>query len=203
MVQLRRMPLATMSPASTPSLLKRCRLGLRIKEFIHSPVAASTDLLFGNRIFLFFFFRFRNSCVFSLKHFRNNFPCHQVRQKSFDVRAVIIREIINIPPWEFRLLAIFYFLLLSWNARVTYGEIIFIQLCLFAQDHKMVIFFFFPFCGCDCPNNNRRVTTIESSRISNSTNESFRISPPAMSIRKSLSPITSRCSSWSSRHFDD
>jgi hypothetical protein len=24
-----------------------------------------------------------------------------------------------------------------------------------------------------------------------------------MSIRKSLSPITSRCSSWSSRHFDD
>lgn len=107
MVQLRRMPLATMSPASTPSLLKRCRLGLRIKEFIHSPVAASTDLLFGNRIFFFFFFRFRNSCVFSLKHFRNNFPCHQVRQKSFDVRAVIIREIINIPPWEFRLLALF------------------------------------------------------------------------------------------------
>ncbi|KAK4016500.1 hypothetical protein OUZ56_031456 [Daphnia magna] len=47
---LRRMPLATMSPASTPSLLNRCRLGLRINEFIHSPVAASTDLLFCEKI---------------------------------------------------------------------------------------------------------------------------------------------------------
>lgn len=46
MVQLRRIPLATMSPPSAASLLNRCRLGRRMNEFIHSPVAASTDLLF-------------------------------------------------------------------------------------------------------------------------------------------------------------
>lgn len=97
MVQLRRMPLATMSPASTPSLLNRCRLGLRIKEFIHSPVAASTDLLFGNRIFVVFF-ALKIVARSQQNIFRNNFPCHQVRQKSFVVRAVIITEIINIPP---------------------------------------------------------------------------------------------------------
>lgn len=45
MVQLRRIPLATISPASTPSLLKRWRLGRLMNEFIHSPVTASTDLL--------------------------------------------------------------------------------------------------------------------------------------------------------------
>lgn len=40
------MPLDTISPGSTASLLsQRRRLGRRMKAFIHSPLAASTDLL--------------------------------------------------------------------------------------------------------------------------------------------------------------
>ena len=54
MVQLRRIPLETMSVASTASLVSRWRLGRRTNEFIHSPVALSTDLDFVNEICLFF-----------------------------------------------------------------------------------------------------------------------------------------------------
>ena len=61
MVQLRRIPLATMSPAPTPSLVWRWRLGLRMNVFIHSSEATSTDLEMKNEcnerkeVFLFVF----------------------------------------------------------------------------------------------------------------------------------------------------
>ena len=65
MVQLRRIPLETMSVASTASLVSRWRLGRRTNEFIHSPVALSTDLDFVNEICLFFcYFSFVFSTFF-------------------------------------------------------------------------------------------------------------------------------------------